>query len=58
MELLHITTMKKNKKRRKKKFDVHCYNGKRMKNEKRRRQLALRFRRDLVVRGRYIARRG
>jgi hypothetical protein len=47
MELLHIATMKKNKKKKQKKFDVHCYNEEKGKRRGRRRQLALRFRREV-----------
>ncbi len=47
MELLHIVTMKKNKKKREEKIDVHCYNEEKGKRRGRRRQLALRFRREV-----------
>jgi hypothetical protein len=46
MELLHIATMKKNKKKKEEKIDVHCYNKEKGKR-KGRRQLALRFRREV-----------
>jgi hypothetical protein len=49
VELIHIATMKKNKKKKEEKIDVHCYNEEKEKGERRgrRRQLALRFRREV-----------
>jgi hypothetical protein len=50
MELLHIATMKKNRKKKEEKIDVHCYNEEKKEKGKRRgrrRQLALRFRREV-----------